>query len=275
MDAASGEGAASPPLALIDTHCHLDDPAFAADRDAVIAASRGAGVSRWVNVGFNPRRWQSTIELANTTDGMWLALGLHPLHAEEWSDATREELRTLLQRSNAVAIGEIGLDFARGRQNREVQRRAFDQQLALGMELGLPVIIHQRAAETDLAEMLSAYPPEHPLLLHSFDAEGPLAEIATERGYAIGVGGLATRPSKNALRDRIERVPLRQLVLESDAPYLVPRGVTAERNVPANVATVARFLADLRGISMVEVARTTSDSAAAFLNRDPAQIWMH
>lgn len=270
MDAPSGEGAEMPPLALIDTHCHLDDPAFAADRDAVIAESRAAGVSRWVNVGYNPRRWRSTVQLANTTAGMWLALGLHPLHAEEWSTATQRELRTLLQQSHAVAIGEIGLDFARGGYDREVQRRAFCAQLELAIEFALPVIIHQRAAEPDLADVLSTIPPEHPVLLHSFDAEGPLAAIATERGYAIGVGGLATRPSKKAVRSQIERARLRQIVLESDAPYLVPRGVGAERNVPANVATVARFLAELRGISMLEVARTTTETAAAFFGRGPS-----
>lgn len=254
-------------LALIDTHCHLDDQAFDPDRGDVLAASRRAGVVGWVNVGFHPHRWSTTLQLSRSTSGMWHALGLHPQHAAEWSAETRRALRSLLQTSGAVAVGEIGLDYARGTLDRGAQRYAFAQQLEFGLELGLSVIIHQRAAEDDLIEHLLDVPSSHPVLLHSFDGDERLTALAKERGYMVGVGGLATRPRYKALRHRLKSLSLDQIVVESDAPYLVPHGVAGKRNTPANVAYVARFLACLQGVSTEDVATVTTGNAGRFFKQ--------
>ena len=253
---------------LIDTHCHLDDPVFDADRAAVLEASADAGVLGWVNIGFCPERWASTIELSQQTVGMLHALGMHPQHVREWSTRTKIELRSRLHSSRAIAVGEIGLDYYRGVQDQAVQRRVFAEQLDLSLELGMSVIIHQRSAEDDLVSILQELPHQHPVLLHSFDAGERVAGLARERGYFIGVGGLATRPRNIALRKILASFSLHQIVLESDAPYLVPQGLADRRNTPASVAHIAHFLAGLHNVSRDQVAASTTANALRFFGPD-------
>jgi TatD DNase family protein len=263
---AAGDSSQERPL-LIDTHCHLDDPSFEPDRGDVIAASARAGVVGWINIGFHPGRWPTTVHLSHSTTGMWHALGVHPQHASEWAAETRDALKSLVASSGAVAIGEIGLDYARGTRARDTQRRAFAQQLELSLALGLPVIIHQRSAEHDLVDMLAGFPRNHPVLLHSFEGEERLTALAIERKYVVGVGGLATRPRNEALRDRLRSLPLDQTVVESDAPYLVPHGVTGKRNTPAHVTEAARLLARVHSVTIQQVAAATTATATRFFSR--------
>jgi len=265
-DANAANGAAVP--VLVDTHCHLDDPAFDLDRVEVLAASERAGVLGWVNIGFSPERWTSTVQLAHQTAGMLHALGVHPQHAGDWSPSLKGALRTLLQTSGAVAVGEIGLDYFRGTQDRKTQRRVFAEQLDLSLELGMGVIIHQRVAEEDMIAMLTEFPRDHPVLLHSFDAGENLAALAVERQYFVGVGGLASRPMNGELRHHLMTFSLDRIVLESDAPYLVPHGVAARRNTPATVAKVAEFLAGQRGLSIDDVGARTNASASTFFGAE-------
>lgn len=254
--------------ALVDTHCHLDDPVFDADRAEVLAASVGAGVKAWINIGFCPERWASTIQLSQQTAGMRHALGLHPQHARDWSPSMKRDLRSLLQTSGALAVGEIGLDYVRGTHDQMAQRRTFAEQLDLSLELEIGVVIHQRVAEEDMVSMLQDVPRHHPVLLHSFDAGENLAALAAERRYFVGVGGLATRPKNGELRHHLTTFSLDRIVLESDAPYLVPHGVPARRNTPATVAKVAEFLAGQRGMSIDDVVAITNASASSFFGTD-------
>lgn len=259
----------APELRLIDTHTHLDDPAFAADRDAVLRASVSAGVSAWVNVGYSPERWETTIALTEATQGMAHMLGLHPQDAAAWNPEIARRLEELVVRTGARAIGEIGLDYAPRAGDHACQRAVFAAQLALAQRLRLPVVIHMRDAERDLVDTLSSIEPSHPVLLHCFDGTAELWTLARERGYLLGVGGLATRAKSQVLRDLIKETPLDQLVLETDSPYLVPARQKDRRNQPAAIALIARFLGELTGWSPAEIARVTTRNAERFFGPLP------
>jgi len=252
---------------LIDTHTHLDDPDFADDLDAVIAQSRDAGVSAWINVGYEPSRWSSTIDLATRIPGMRHMLGMHPSSADQWSATTERELRRLLIETGAVAIGEIGLDFLRDHAPRDAQFDAFQAQLDLAEELDLPAVIHMRDAEAALLDVLTSRSTLPPLLLHSYDGGRDLTDHVITNGVRIGVGGLATRQKSEALREQIARVPLEQIVLETDSPYLVPARQKIRRNTPVHVRTIAQFLADLRETDLDTIARTTTQNALTFFRK--------
>lgn len=254
---------------LIDTHTHLDDPAFAQDRDAVLRASVAAGVTAWVNVGYSPERWETTIALAQATPGMAHMLGLHPQEAAAWNAATVRRLEELVTRGGARAIGEIGLDYAPRAGDHSRQRAVFADQLALAHQLRLPVVIHMRDAERDLADMLGSFDPTHPVLLHCFDGTRELWSLARDRGYLLGVGGLATRAASEPLRALIRETPLDQLVLETDSPYLVPARQKERRNQPAAVALIARFIGELTDNAPAEIARATTRNAERFFGPLP------
>jgi len=252
---------------LIDTHCHLDDVAFADDYDDVLAESTEAGVRGWINVGFEPERWQSSIALRNRTPGMSVMLGVHPSSAGQWSIATRDTLQRLLVESRAVAIGEIGLDFFHPSPSRQVQIRAFTDQLDLALGICLPVAIHMRDSGETMLEFLQSRQSLPPLLFHSYDGGTAMTDFVVASGSYVGVGGLATRKSSEGLRHELERIPLQQMVLETDSPYLVPAGVKSRRNTPAQVRTIMSFLAGLKTVQASYVASITTRNANAFFGR--------
>ena len=245
---------------FVDSHAHLDDPAFHTDLPAVLSAARQAGVTRVINIGFRPANWDSTMALARRFPHIAFTLGVHPQHAEEATPANLAALEELLVRGGACAIGEVGLDYFRDGPAATCQREAFAAQLALAAKLDLPVVIHQRAAEVDLIEVLRASPPTSRVVLHSFEGSDSLARFGLEQGYFFGVGGLITRRSAAAVRALVANLPLDRLVLETDAPYLVPTGVKNRRNSPEFIPRIAKFLAELKGISVNAVATATTQT---------------
>ncbi|HEU5430649.1 MAG TPA: TatD family hydrolase [Thermomicrobiales bacterium] len=233
------------PIAAIDSHAHLDDAAFDADRAAVVAAANEAGVRQIVNVGYNPERWRTTIALTRRWPNVFAMFGLHPHDAALWSPELRDELATMLDTEPAAAIGEIGLDYFRNKAAPAIQREAFAAQLDLARRRDLPIVIHQRAAEADLIDVLQGYVDLPPVVLHSFDGTARLSRFAQARDYYAGVGGLATRPANESLRAILATFPLSSIVLETDAPNLTPAGVRARRNEPAFLIATANRLASL------------------------------
>ena len=258
------------PVEIIDTHAHLDDPAFDDDRAEVIGRAAEVGVRRIVNVGYCPDRWVTTRALADAHPGIRAMYGLHPQEAAVCSEQTLDALEAMLRSSKPVAVGEIGLDYFRGRADRALQREAFAAQITLARRLGLPIVIHQRAAESDVVEILSGEADLPPVLLHSFDGSRRFADLAVGRGWLLGVGGLATKPSRGDLREVLATVPLASVVLETDAPYLVPAGIRHRRNEPANLATAIRPLAEIWGVSAEIMASATTATAERFFAIGPA-----
>ena len=216
----------SPPP-LVDTHCHLDDPAFDADQAEVVQRAAAAGVRDIIVIGYRPDGWERAIRTAQAFSGGHVALGIHPQDAETSDEVSLGELRRLLVDVEAVAVGETGIDLFRDGPPLTVQQAAFSAQLALAQELSLPTIIHQRAAEGETLAMLERTPAGQMIVLHSFDAGHDLANLARERGWMLGVGGLMTRQSATTVRGILTDFPARS-VAPGDR-RAVSRAVSAER----------------------------------------------
>ena len=249
-------------MQFTDTHIHLDSDAFDADRADVIAASREAGIGRWINVGYNEARWSSTAALVQQHDGMACMLGLHPGDADAWSPELMDRLAERVRSVGAVAIGEIGIDLYWRQDNLERQREAFQSQLALARELGLPAVIHMRDADTELLDVLEAQDALPHVHFHSFDGKDALRSWVLAHGATIGVGGLITRRGSEDLQQWVAGLPHDRVMLESDSPYLKPRGIRGKRNEPAYLVKIAKLLASLWDASLDDVSEVTERNAS-------------
>jgi len=252
---------------FVDTHCHLDDDSFGTDLDDVLERSRRLGVRRWINVGFNPDRWQPSIELAARHPGMSFMLGVHPGDADRWNEQVQSDLRQLVDRHRPVAIGEIGLDFYRGETNVDQQVAAFNAQLNLALEHSLPAAIHMRSSELLVLDVLRSRPRTPRLVFHSFDGSEALTGWIVANDAYAGVGGLATRTKSQHIHRQLKRLQLERLLLETDSPYLVPNGFKHRRNTPESVPKIAEFLAKLLDTDVESVASQTTRNAERFFER--------
>ncbi len=252
---------------LFDTHCHLDTPSFDADRADVFVRAHAANITRFLNPAFNLESSRRAAALAATRDDTFAAVGLHPNDIGQLSDECLCELEALAGAERVVAIGEIGLDYHWDTHPRPVQRAGFVRQFALAQRLQLPVIIHCRDAYDDLMETLAevdiatATQPRVAVLLHSFAGKPAHARMAIAQGYFLGIGGPLTYKNAHTLRDVVQSVPLTQLVLETDAPYLTPMPHRGQRNEPAYVRLVAEYLAQLLNVSLEHIAEITTATA--------------
>jgi TatD DNase family protein len=251
---------------IIDTHTHLDDPAFDLDRDTVIAMSRAAGVRHFVNIGYEPDRWESSRALRDRHADVDFALGLHPQLAGQYETSLIRDLKRAMEILNPVAIGETGLDFSRAAPGFAEQERAFRGQLEIASTLRLPTIIHQRDASDALISELDRWPDLAPIVLHSFDGTERLADWARERDCFVGIGGLATRRSSESLREVLKRIRTDRLLLETDSPYLTPSGAPNRRNDPTNLSRIAAALAPLWNMSGEDLCWLTSVNATDLFN---------
>ena len=262
---------------LVDSHCHLDMEQFDADRAAVLERAQANGVNRLVNPGIDPVHCRQAIELADQHPQVYAAVGIHPNSSADFSEQTLTQLRGLVDHPKVVAIGEIGLDYHWGTVSRQKQAQAFRTQLDLAAELGLPVIIHNREASTDLARILqewtaSAQTRNSPLaerpfwgVLHAFSGDAALAQAAPGWNFALGLGGPITFRNARALHELVPQLDLDRLMLETDAPWLTPHPMRGKRNEPANVALVAERLAELLALPVEEIAaRTTAVALSIF-----------
>jgi TatD DNase family protein len=245
----------------IDTHTHLDDDQFEDDLEQVLTDAANNGVARMINIGYRPERWASTLALARKHPQVRYALGLHPGNADEWSNDLLADLTAVVDREQPVAIGEIGIDYYWTQANKAIQRTSFEGQIELAHSRNLPIIIHQRDAAADVASILRGAPAGLQVIFHSCDGDAELMDMAEERGWLIGVGGLMTRRQSDALRSRLPAFPIEQVLLETDSPYLVPSGVKARRNSPAMIPLIAERLAGLIGRSLEEIATVTTRNA--------------
>jgi TatD DNase family protein len=210
-----------------------------------------------------PDRWETSRALRERHADVDFALGLHPQLADQYETSLVRDLRQAIEVLNPVAIGETGFDFSRAAPVFAEQERAFRGQLEIAADFGLPTIVHQRNASDALITELDRWPDLAPIVLHSFDGTPRLADWAMERGYFVGIGGLATRRSSEPLRETLMRVATNRLLLETDSPYLAPPGTASRRNNPANLPRIAEVLAPLWNSSGEELCWLTSMNAAA------------
>jgi TatD DNase family protein len=243
---------------VTDSHAHLD----ACDEDpaALLERARAAGVTRVVTIGTGIESSRAALAIAESQDGVFVALGIDP-HRAGVTDADRlSELRELLDHERVVAVGETGLDTVRRHATPGQQRRLLDGHLELASEVGLPVVIHNREADAETSEALASF--DGVVILHCFSSP-QLAPIAVERGYYVSFAGNLTYPNASALRDVAATIPGDRILVETDSPYLAPQPVRGRPNEPANIVDTLRVLAEIRGEPLEEVAAATHANAAA------------
>ena len=241
---------------MIDTHAHLDACVDAVP--AVLERARSVGVTRVVTVGTSVDSCKAALELAGREPGVYAALGIHP-HDAGSADAERlDELRELLAHERAVAVGETGLDHYRDYAPHPAQRRLFEEQLGIAEDLGLPVVIHSRAAARETADVLVGFGGD--VILHCF-SEPELLDVALERRYYVSFAGNVTYPKAAELREAAQRVPGDRLLAETDSPFLAPQKWRGQPNEPAFVVDTLEALAKARSVSVEEVAAAVDENA--------------
>ncbi len=245
---------------LIDTHCHLDDPALLSRLPELLAAAAQAGVARFVVPGVGPVGWPAIAALARQAEGVSAAFGLHPMHAGLYAAGLLADLACKLP--GAVAVGEIGLDYALPEVPREIQQEAFRGQVRLAVGQGLPVLIHCRRAFQDLLQILREEGVERVGgVMHAFSGSPEVAGECVRLGLYISVAGTVTY--RNAVRplEVVRSIPLEHLLLETDAPDMTPEPHRGMANEPAFLVETARKVAEIKGVTVEEVERVTTANA--------------
>jgi len=251
------------PISLVDSHAHLDDPRFAEDLDAVLERAAAAGVDQILTVGCDLPSSQRSIDLAYRYPNIHAAVGIHPHDALTADDKAIAALREMAENNaKIVAIGETGLDYYRDRAPRDAQREAFRRQIRLARELVKPLIIHDRDAHDEiLAIMREEQAAEVGGVLHCFSGDLAMARACIEMNFLISFPGTLTFPANQALRDVAAGLPIDVMLVETDCPYLAPQPWRGKRNEPAYTRATAELLAQIKGLTLDDVARVTTLNA--------------
>jgi TatD DNase family protein len=245
---------------LIDSHCHLDFPDFAGELDAVVARAQAAGVGRIVTISTRVKRHAEVLAIAERFPDVYCSVGTHPHNAHEELDVTADELIARTRHPKVVAIGEAGLDYHYDYSPRDAQEHGFRNHITAARATGLPLVIHSREADDDMARILEEETGKgaFPAVLHCFTGSRELAERAIALGLFISFTGILTFKKSDDLRSIAKSLPAGRVLVETDAPYLAPGRYRGKRNEPAYVTETAQVLAETRGVSLDEIARETN-----------------
>ncbi|MCK3777537.1 TatD family hydrolase [Ensifer sesbaniae] len=256
---------------LIDTHCHLDFPDFEAERDAIVARAHEAGVEQMITISTRVKRFETILSIAESYPNVFCSVGTHPHNADEELDVTTEDLVRLSAHPKVVAIGEAGLDYFYDNAPRDAQAEGLRRHIAAARETGLPLVIHSRSADEDMAAILTEETGKgaFPFLLHCFSSGPDLARVGVELGGYVSFSGILTFPKSEELREIAKTVPHDRMIVETDAPYLAPKPFRGKRNEPAYVAHTAAVLAETIGVSTEEIATITTENAFRIFSKMP------
>jgi TatD DNase family protein len=254
---------------LIDTHCHLDFADFAEERDAIVARAHGVGVKQMVTISTCVRKLDGLLAITERYPSVFCSVGTHPNNADQELDIQIEDLVRLAQHEKIVAIGEAGLDYFYDTVKPEDQRTGFLRHIAAARETQLPLVIHSRSADEDMAAILTEETGKgaFPFILHCFSSGPALARTGVELGGYISFSGILTFPKSDELREIAKTIPHNRLLVETDAPYLAPKRWRGKRNEPSYVVNTAEVLADTIGVSMDEIAAVTTENAFRCFSR--------
>jgi len=259
---------------LIDSHCHLDFPDFAAELDAVVSRAREAGIARMVTISTRVRRHDAVLAIAERFPDVFCSVGTHPHYADEELDLTAADLAARTRHPKVVALGEAGLDYHYDNSPRDAQERGFRMHIAAARETGLPLVIHSREADDDTARILEEETGQGPFpaVLHCFTGGRDLARRAIALGHYISFTGILTFRNSEALRAIAAELPADRILVETDAPYLAPGRWRGKRNEPAYVVETAKVLAETRGVPLDEIARQTTDNFFRLFAKVPRRL---
>ena len=247
-------------MRVVDSHCHLDDQQFAADRDAPIERARAAGVERMMAIGTGegPPDLEAGIRLANQYPFIFATVGIHPHEAAKAVPETFERLAELASHAKVLAVGEIGLDYHYDFSPRETQRQVFIRQLELADRSRKPIVIHTREAWDDTLAAVREHGLPFGGIMHCFTGGPQEAKQALQLGFHLSFGGMITFPKAQGIREAAALTPADRLLVETDAPYLAPVPHRGKRNEPAFILETVRRMAELRGVTPEEIASITS-----------------
>lgn len=258
---------------LVDSHCHLDFPDFAAEVDDVVARAQAAGVGLMVTISTKVSEFDKILAIAERFPNVYCSVGIHPHEAASEPETDTATLVKLAAHPKVVGIGETGLDYYYEHSPREPQMRCFLAHIAAARETGLPLIVHTRDADEDTAAVLTQEMGKgaFPGLLHCFTSSPALAAKALDLGFYISMSGILTFKSAAELQETARGIPLDRLLVETDSPYLAPIPRRGKRNEPSFVVHTAAKLAELKDVSADTLARTTSENFLRLFSRVPRE----
>ena len=256
---------------LVDSHCHLDFPDFDLERDAVVARARAAGVGAMVTISTRVAKFATLKTIARQYDRVYCSIGTHPHNAAEEPDITADDLVQIAGDPMVVAIGEAGLDYHYDNSPREAQRDGFLRHIVAARRTQLPLVIHAREADEDIAAILEDETGKgaFPFVLHCFSSGADLARRGLALGGYVSFSGILTFKRSEDLRAIAATVPMDRLLVETDAPYLAPVPHRGQRNEPAYVVETARVLAEVKGVLPEALAATTTDNFMRLFSKVP------
>jgi TatD DNase family protein len=256
-------------LPVIDSHCHLDFPDFAEEIDDVVARARAAGVERMVTISTRVAKGAVYQALAERFEDVWFTIGTHPHQAAEEPETDIAAIRRFAQHAKCVGIGEAGLDYHYAYARQPVAEKVFRAHIGLARELDLPLVIHSREADADMARILSEEMGQGRFraLLHCFTSSRALAETGLELGLYLSFSGVLTFKNSADLRAIARDAPLDRVLVETDAPYLAPIPHRGRRNEPAFVVETAKVLAETKGVSFEEIAAASRANTLRIFNK--------
>ena len=257
---------------LIDTHCHLDFPDFADERDDLVARAHDMGVAQLVTISTRVRKLDNLLALTERYPSVFCSVGTHPNNADEELDVTADDLVQLAEsHDKIVAIGEAGLDYFYDTQKPEDQQSGFRRHIEAARRTQLPLVIHSRSADEDMAAILTEESGKgaFPFILHCFSSGPELARVGVALGGYVSFSGILTFPKSEELREIAKTIPHDRLLVETDAPYLAPKRWRGKRNEPSYVVNTAEVLAETLALSFDEIARITTDNAFRVFSKMP------
>ena len=257
---------------LVDSHCHLDFPDFSAELDAVVERARAAGVGRMVTISTRVGRFHQLDAITNRFDDIYCSIGTHPHNAAEEPDISIADLVRFSAQQKVVAIGEAGLDYHYDKSPRDAQEKGFRTHIAAARETGLPLVIHAREADDDVARILEEESGKgaFPFVLHCFTGGLDLARRGVALGGYVSFSGILTFKTGAPLRDIAAQLPEDRILVETDAPYLAPGPWRGKRNEPSYVVETARVLAESRDMTPAAVAAATTAKFFRLFSKVPA-----
>ncbi|SRR6266540_3251679 len=257
---------------LVDSHCHLDFPDLADELDSVVERAQARGIGRIVTVSTRVRQHDRVISIAERFPNVYCSVGTHPHNAHEELDITAAELIARATHPKVVAIGEAGLDYHYEFSPRAAQEQGFRAHIAAARRTGLPLVIHCREADEDMARIIEEEMARgaFPAVLHCFSSTRRLARVGIEHGCYVSFSGILTFKKSDDLRAVAAELPADRILVETDAPYLAPGKFRGKRNEPAYVVETAKVLAGIRGVSEEEIARQTTQNFFRLFRKVPA-----